>query len=424
MPTILNETPSIASSAGPSFDARVLLLSVVPPNTNYTGALMLQSMFKAVSLDKLSCFAVKTPRLDPKIHEYFKDIPYRFRNKPSEAKTRRLPGKLGSLECFAKECYTANITVPKIAAEVIQFIEKTKPEIIWCTLEGQTMIRLASILQKEVPLPMVTQIWDPPEWWMHDNGVDKWSRSSILKTFSSVLHNSSRVAAASWAMADAYANEHHCRTIPVVPGLPSDWAKEPATKLNNEKKLTIGFAGQMYSVEEWRYLLNTLDALDWKVEGREVEIVMLGHSFQLSGNQRRNIRYLGWCDQQTSLQILSECDILYCAYWFSNKFEAPAKLSFPSKLTSYLAAGRPILFHGPEYSSPYKFLKEHDAGMLCHGVTKSAISNALNQLVGDPQRYRQLSENGNRAFQSYLTEEYMRSQFLNALTESFGDGKA
>ena len=394
---------------------RILLLSVVPPNTRYTGGIMLHSLCQTLNADNLSCFSVLNARMKVEMHPDLQGIPYKSVLRPREAQTRHLPGRLGSLECFFKETYTAEVTVPELAKQVRKFAAETKPDLIFCTLEGQTMIRLADQIQKTLPLPMVTQVWDPPQWWMRSNSVDGWSIKSILQTFSNVLKNSAAVAAASPAMAEAYAKEHQAKAIPVVPGLPAAWAKQPATRLNSGNKLVIGFAGQMYSKDEWDQLLTTLDALDWRVEGREVEIKMLGREFELEGFYKRNIHYLGWRDQIESIEILSQCDILYCPYFFDRELESTSRLSFPSKLTTYLAAGRPVLLHGPEYSSPYKFMQQYDAGMLCHGLAKTAISNALSRLVYDTDRYAQLAQNGNKAFLENLTDEYMRSQFLKTL---------
>ncbi len=400
----------------PVDNMRILLLSVTAPNTRYTGALMLHSMFKAVPLRNLSCFAIKVPRISPAIGDEYKDVPYQVINKPPESQKRHLPGKFGSLESFARERAIKEFTIPQITSKVLNFIDEQKPDLIWCTLEGQTMIRIASILQKRLTLPMVTQVWDPPEWWMHDNGVEKWTRSEVLKTFASVLKEADVVATASWSMAEQYTRQFGCRTVPVLPGLPGAWAHAPKNELNDAKTLKIGFAGQMYSEKEWEHLQEALDAVDWTIEGRQVEIVMMGRLFHLSSFHKRNIRYLGWCNQQETLEILSKCDILYCPYWFDGDFESPARLSFPSKLSTYLAAGRPILFHGPEYSSPCKFLKENDAAMLCHGLSKSAILNGLNQLVYDKERYFELAKNGARTFREHLTDDRMTGQFLQALT--------
>ena len=143
---------------------KVLLLSSVPPSSKYTGALMLHSMCRALPAANLSCFSVLTPGMDSEIHPDWKDIPYVHRQKPSESHIRHLPLHLGVIESFIKEQATATFATSRIARELVAFAESHGVERIWCTLEGQTMIRLARAAQKHLALPMVAQVWDPPGW--------------------------------------------------------------------------------------------------------------------------------------------------------------------------------------------------------------------------------------------------------------------
>jgi glycosyltransferase involved in cell wall biosynthesis len=126
-----------------------------------------------------------------------------------------------------------------------------------------------------------------------------------------------------------------------------------------------------------------------------------------------DIRLMGWRSQEDTLRILAEADVLYCPYWFDPAFEEEARLSFPSKLTSYLAAGRAVLFHGPEYASPSRFLVEHDAGLCCHSLDPVAVTESLCRLFGDADLYRRLTAHGRRAFDEHLTMDCLRKSFLD-----------
>lgn len=400
----------------PNKIGKVLLLSSVPPSSRYTGALMLHSMCKALPEETLSCFAVLGPGLNSQIHPDWQHVPYQHCQKPSESHVRHFPLHLGVIESFIKEQSIARFAIPKIAEQIMSFAENHGVERIWCTLEGQTLIRLAAHLQQHAPLPMVAQVWDPPGWWLRDSNVDRFSRKGVLQDFGKILSNSNTtVAAASWAMADEYSKEYGCNAIPVIPGLPKDWACAPAKGLNDAATFTIGFAGQLYSSEEWNCLMQALESIDWKVEGRRVEVKALGRTFAISAHGQRNIRFYGWRSQKETLRILSDCDVLYCPYWFSSKFETESRLSFPSKLTGYLAAGRPVLFHGPTYSSPSRFLDEHDAALQCNSLNQKNLIEALRRLVTDSSHYQNLAASGSRAFLKHLTDEQMQAQFLKAL---------
>lgn len=395
---------------------RVLLLSPVPPSSNYTGALMLNSMCRTLPVEKLSCFAVLSHGMDSEIHADWKEIPYMHRLKPPESHIRRLPHPLGVIESFIKEQSTANFVTSKLTDDLLRFAESTGAETIWCTLEGQTLIRLALELRRRLQLPMVAQVWDPPGWWLTDNNVDRFSRKKILADFAEILsHPKTTTAAASWAMAEQYSKEYSCNAIAVMPGIPTSWARTPAKRLNDNSTLTIGFAGQLYSKNEWNCLMKALESVEWIIEGRQVEVRVLGRIFRIDARGERNIRFFGWRSQQETIEILSDCDVLYCPYWFSPQFETESRLSFPSKLTSYLAAGRPVLFHGPKYASPSRFLLENNAALQCNRLNQQSVVEALQTLVSDSSLYQNLAANGSASFHSYLTEERTQSQFLKAI---------
>jgi hypothetical protein len=84
-----------------------------------------------------------------------------------------------------------------------------------------------------------------------------------------------------------------------------------------------------------------------------------------------------------------------------------ARLSFPSKVPTYLAAGRPILFHGPHYASPAAYLKANGAGYICRDLYPSSVYDGLAQLVEDPLLYRRTALAAQQAFLDDFTLETM-----------------
>ena len=120
-------------------------------------------------------------------------------------------------------------------------------------------------------------------------------------------------------------------------------------------------------------------------------------------------------DHYRQCKLLSEADLLYCPYWFDPVFETEARLSFASKLTTYFAAGRPVLFHGPDYAAPAAFLKENDAGFICNSNNQPRIIDALNTLAADEELCFRLASNARLAFDKHLTLDTLRSKFAEFL---------
>ncbi|WP_335222365.1 hypothetical protein [Nostoc sp.] len=337
-----------------------------------------------------------------------------FCDKPRE-NWHILPNLLGEISSVVMQTYSAKFTVRQITQKVVNFGREFGADVIWCILEGQTMINLAIPVSSALRLPLLTQVWDPPTWWMRANQVDKFSKSLVLKEFEKVLGMSDGCAAASWAMAEHYCSVYGVRTIPVVPSLDSKLALSPVETMHPGKNFVIGMAGQIYATDEWQALLNALDSINWQIGGRDIKLQLMSYEIKLSTMKRMQVEFFGWRSQQETITLMSQADVLYCPYWFDPAFEMEARLSFPSKMTTYLAAGRPIFFHGPDYASPANFLKHNDAGICCHSLETQEIVKTLSLLATDTQLCTQLSQNGQLAFNKNLTLESMHKNFAEFL---------
>jgi hypothetical protein len=174
-------------------------------------------------------------------------------------------------------------------------------------------------------------------------------------------------------------------------------------------------AGQFYAGTEWLALIRALNMAHWRVSDKNVHIIVVGAMRPPGDIPPERIDYLGWKAQDEALRILSDCHILYCPYPSDAELAETARLSFPSKLTLYLAAGRPVLFHGPSFSSPARYLAEHGAGLCIDSKLPSAIYNGLVRLVEDTTLYRRIAHRGQAAFQRDFTLDVMRDRFFEFL---------
>ncbi|WP_407357234.1 glycosyltransferase [Methanolobus sp. WCC5] len=399
---------------------KILLLTDVPPCQNLTAGLILDQLCRFLPKGSIACFAVVNPSLNARISSDLDWIPIEYTEKPREFAFRVLPNKFGSFTALINERYNSLVT-KKIASKAVNFGQEFCPDIVWCVLQGQTMIRLALPVSKSLGVPLLTHVWDPPQWWMRANKIDSISSSLILKEFDVAIRSSDGCFTASWAMAQQYMRDYRTRTVPFISSIDSSFAFEPATNIHSGNDLIIGMAGQIYSVEEWNALITALEKVDWMICNRKVKIRLLGNKVRSDAKQDINIEFLGWKSQKETIKLMSEADILYCPYWFDKTFEDEARLSFPSKLTTYLAAGRPVLFHGPEYASPAQFLEENNAGLCCYSLETGKIIDSLVRLVSEPDLYAKLTHNGTAAFNKYLTLESMKKRFADFLQveESF-----
>jgi glycosyltransferase involved in cell wall biosynthesis len=393
----------------------ILLLTDIPPCQNLTAGLVLAELCRLVPRGRLSCFTILNPHLRVDYCSDLDWIPMKVVPKPNEFGIFPPAWKqFGAIPAVVIENYRRWISASRLATKAARFSREQKVDVIWAVLQGQTVLRVTALLSRRLNKPIVTQVWDPISWWMRAHNVDWWNRRVAHRQFQSVLRGSSACLTASWAMAEIYEEKFGVRCIPMVASHDPRIAAEPALWLRNEREIVIGMAGQFYADDEWSLLVDALARAGWQIGGRSVRLKILGmHEPKVYIPDR--MEFVGWKPQDEAIKILSkETDILYCPYPFTPAMEEVARLSFPSKLPLYFAAGRPVLFHGPDYSSPARYLDNRSAALICREMYMTSVYNDLQRLVEDGELYRRIVENSRRAFLEDFTDTRMRENFWAA----------
>ncbi len=396
---------------------KVLLFCDIPPATNLTGGIMLAQLVGLLPPGSVACFCVLNRVVNPIVPDSLSWMKIAYRNKPREHWSV-FPGRSGAALSLVMESLVKATRIPALARQAVRFGRDFGADAVWCVLQGQTMIRLALPVADGLGVPLLTHAWDPPSWWMRANRVDRRSAQTVLGQFGQTLRRSRRFAAASWAMAQSYHDAYGVEAIPVMPSIDPALALPPADAPTEGGDFRIGMAGQTYATREWDALLAALDSVDWRIAGRQVKIRLLGSYGQIRSTGKSFIEYLGWRPQAEAIRLLAEADVLYCPYWFDKAFEEEARLSFPGKLSTYFAAGRPVLVHGPEYASPARFVSEHDAGLCCHSLESKDIIRVLASLLADAPRYARVARNGHTALLKHFTTSTMHARFFEFLGQS------
>ena len=120
--------------------------------------------------------------------------------------------------------------------------------------------------------------------------------------------------------------------------------------------------------------MGALTRQSWQIAGRPVIVRVLASGLDVRATGPARIEFLGWHSTTDAVAILSECDVCYVPYWFDAAFRAGVELSFPNKVSLYLATGRPVFFHGPRRSTPTRFLERWPVGLACHSLEPDEIA--------------------------------------------------
>lgn len=391
---------------------KVLLLTDIPPCKDYTAGIVQDQLCRFLPEGSVVCFAVVNRTIPAKLSSDLK-IPIEYCKKPIERAIRLLPKSIGEFIAKWVENWHEKQVFNNILPRVVEFGKKHQVDRVWCVLQGQTMVRLAQPVSEALGVPLHTQVWDPLGWWLRANKIDSVTSAKLLKKFDEVIKASKSCATASWAMSKEYKEKYGVKNIPVISSLPSESAVIPATSPNQSNEFVIGMAGQIYATVEWNALILAIEKFNWEIDGKKIKFKILSRGLPSGIISPKYVEYLGWMTQEEAIQNLSRADLLYLPYWFSSEFREEATLSFPSKLITYLAAGRPILFHGPEYASPGMYLKANNAGICCHSLEPNQIFEQIKLLATNRDVYQSLAYNGSIAFARDFTHEKMKANFIS-----------
>ena len=388
---------------------KTLLLTDIPPCSNLTAGIVTAQMARCVPKGELAIFCVQNPHLAPEPYADLAHVPMKVVTKPNEHARRVVKGvSLGTAGAMVVETLKRQLLAPRLVSQAVAYGREQDVTSVWAILQGQTIVRMAAAVAQGLRVPLRTQVWDPLRWWLEAHKVDPLNASRDMALFDATLKASSVCATASWAMAQHYEERYGIPAMAIIASLDAKLAFQPAPTLRSNTELAIGMAGQIYAMEEWLDLVKALESGGWQVGGRRVVLRVLGH-IKPPGVPEANLDFLGWQSQEETVRLLSEtCDVLYCPYPFAPEMEEVARLSFPSKIPTYLAAGRPVFFHGPEYASPAKFLGERRAGLLCTQRSSTAVRDGLDQLVSDVALYEELAMGAREAFLENFTLMQMK----------------
>jgi glycosyltransferase involved in cell wall biosynthesis len=315
------------------------------------------------------------------------------------------------LTVFLRQIWVRLFRVPRLCRAAAAFARLQRVEILWVVLNSPTLVHMASRLARDLGIPLVVTVQDPPERWAEESRFDWLSRWILLRRFAEAIHMAERLGTASENMRDEYRRRYGKDSEVLIHGAHPSLRHLPAAVLRHPGELVIGVAGNLYSATEWYALLRALDSVNWIISDRRVRIRVLGPDLVLYRQRCANIEFLGWRPMPEAVALLAETDLAYLPYFFDERFRLTVKLCFPNKLTAYLAAGLPVLFHGPEDSSPARFFGQYPIGACCHTLAPEEIMKCLRRFVDDPVFYRQSAEAGGRALDEELNVDVFLRRF-------------
>ncbi|MBI3866081.1 MAG: hypothetical protein HY290_29740 [Planctomycetia bacterium] len=262
--------------------------------------------------------------------------------------------------------------------QVLRLIERQKPDQLLAVLESPAAIQVAARVHRQCGIPLLALVWDDVELFCRQAAFDRWTRRWVHRDFAHVLQNSVRTAVICENMQKAYADRYGISSQIVRHGIPADESpSRDDPEVRTDGPWLVGFAGSVTAPDCLNALVRVLDSMNWRFAGRDIALRLVGARYVLDSRKPQRIEYYGWRSVAETRQLLGECDLLFLPQSFGSELRFFSELSFPTKLSTYVAARRPILLHAPQNASLSAFWDDHDLGPRCNLLDEGAVGSAL-----------------------------------------------
>lgn len=399
---------------------RILLLAPFLPGEAHAGSVFTNDLVRHYPRGMLCWFAVTPNSPGHCCREDSDELPVAWAPLPPESGITKLGRHVHHAHTLLVHQYLRRVRVPALIEQAVQFGRRHEIDLVWAILHHHpTLTYVAKPVAEALNAELVTNVHDPPQRFIIDRGLEgpvrRFIQRMIEDALATTLQASVRCGAASEGMRETYKRQYGVDSVVLIHGLPPSQVRPPAKKLTTSTRFVIGFAGSLYAQQEWQALLGALDNVDWRIEGREVTIRIMGGMLNLRTRSKMNVEYLGWRSLEETLDELSTVDVTYLPYWFDEAYRDIVRLSFPNKLSTYLAAGRPVFYHGPEEATPARFMQRYPAGVCCHSLSEVDILECL-QCIIDGNFYASTAQH----VQSAVEQELNLAVFLRRFAAFVG----
>ncbi|OJW75075.1 hypothetical protein [Spirosoma sp. 48-14] len=149
-------------------------------------------------------------------------------------------------------------------------------------------------------------------------------------------------------------------------------------------RLKVGHIGSLYDKEDFFQFVKLVKQVAIQ-QGSQLEIHMWGWKVQedqIPEEFRTSIITHATLPESQVIPQLAACDFVYAMYPMNQRMRIFSQTSMPTKISSYVQAGRPIFGHGPADSSLAEFLQATGTGVLWSTTNKQDGLALIQKLMG------------------------------------------
>lgn len=314
----------------------LVLLTDYPPDTGGGGAVILRSLLGPEERRSIVWMSPMAP------------------SDPAAAGPNVVTLKRGS-QGKGRRSIAADTTIyaNKLAAEVLDEAKKHNARAIWVVMHN-AVVAVAAALIRRGNLPVHLTVHDDPAF---ANALRSKRYFALIPwiehEFAFTMRHAQSIDVIGQGMAERYRKRFGVDSVIVHRALDEPIAQSPAYD-RSKFGLRVGVLGSTYSYDQLPLIARAVElaAKRLAVPGRLL-IVGRSHGERLKAEMsgRVEVDVTGHISEADAIPLLHDCFALYLNYPFGRRDAVLRQTSFPTKLSTYIQAARPLLLHVPPDSS-------------------------------------------------------------------------
>ncbi|HCP94710.1 MAG TPA: hypothetical protein DIU05_11860 [Bacteroidetes bacterium] len=342
----------------------ILVLADYLPDSGWGGGVIIRSLLENIPNDvtlSWTTFSVERNQKNSKVNN-INILPFKPRYIRGQGKFK-LIRKLDSL---------------LFASDLNQIIKKNNIQLLWiiCGVTYNELYRL-SVLSTQLTIPFHITVHDDP---IVELESTKKEEGKVL--FQTLLSNAKSVDVISNRMRDSYKTQYNINAIVITRGIPSNF---PTNSLRDSTSINVLMGGYGNVPSPWP--LPLIEAMEL-MQNDQPSFLHLFDSKLSKWKNEYTIIYENMPEAAFN-QVLKTIDIGYACDDLNPARLAFAQLSLPTKIITYIGAGIPFVYHGPQDSTVGDLLKQYEAGIIVSTNDSKQLYDAFYKLRTNYEYYQQ-----------------------------------
>lgn len=312
----------------------------------------------------------------------------------------------------------------RIARRIVTAFRAAAPEVVWVVPEVGAA-RVGALVARALNVPLHLTLHDA-----HETARDQLPRGYYpfyARAFRAAVRQAASLDAISEPLLE---HELQCRAkgatpaaMVFYPAMPDAWRIQSVAERDFAAGALrrVGLCGSMrVDADQWAQFVDILGQLPFRIELVAVAYPDMFHRATLPKNVE--LREMPFVESETELIALFERERVHACYlglWRDPRHGLFARTSLSAKLTTYVAAGVPVIADVPADSEAWRVVGAYGAGVLL-GRERQADRHALTELLGNPALWRERARGAQALCRAKLCLEPYMAEFGELLARTAG----